>query len=76
MNYVIEAFDKNTETLIFEIAIPDGNFESLKAIMGWSSIEDSYYGYDLDRPKLSKFEALLGKEIFDPRYDFQLGCYD
>jgi len=76
MNYVIEVFDKNTEELIFEIAIPDGNFDSLKAIMGWSSIEDSYYGYDLDRPQLSRLEALLGKEIFDLRYDFQMGCYD
>jgi hypothetical protein len=75
MNYVIEAFDKNTEALIFEIAISDGNFENLKEIMGWSGIEDSYYGYDLDRHQLSKLEALLGKEIFDPRYDFQLGCY-
>ncbi|MCQ2032284.1 DUF7683 domain-containing protein [Stutzerimonas zhaodongensis] len=76
MNYVIEAFDKSREALIFEIKIPDGNFESLKVIMGWSSIEDSYYGYDLDRSQLSKLEALLGREIFDPRYDFQLGCYD
>lgn len=75
MNHVIEAFDKNTEALIFEIAIPDGNIENLKIIMGWSSIEDSYYGYNLDRLQLSKLEALLGKEIFDPRYDFQLGCY-
>lgn len=76
MNYVIEAFDKNTETLVFEVAIPDGSFENLKTIMGWSSIEDSYYGYDLDRSQLSKLETLLGREIFDSRYDFQLGCYD
>ncbi|PKM29492.1 MAG: hypothetical protein CVV07_10375 [Gammaproteobacteria bacterium HGW-Gammaproteobacteria-11] len=75
MNYVIEAFDKNTEALVFEIPIPDGNVENLKSIMAWSSIEDSYYGYDLDRLQLSKLEALLGRSIFDPGYDFQLGCY-
>ena len=75
MNYVIEAFDKDTDALIFEVPVPDGNLENLKTIMGWSNEEDSYYGYNLDRDQLSKLETLLGKDIFDPRYDFQLGCY-
>ncbi|MGH8601262.1 MAG: DUF7683 domain-containing protein [Gammaproteobacteria bacterium] len=75
MKHVIEAFDKNTESLVFEEAIPDGNLEKLKQIMGWASDEDSYYGYDLNRSQLSELEILIGKEVFDPRYDFQLGCY-
>lgn len=75
MNYVIEAFDKNTEALVFEITVPDEKIESLKIIMGWSTIEDSYYGYDLDSLQLSKLEALLGRSIFEPEYDFQLGFY-
>lgn len=75
MKYVIEAFDKNTESLVFEETIPDGNLEKLKEIMGWTSDEDSYYGYDLDHSQLIKLEALIGKSIFDPNYDFQLGCY-
>ncbi|AXI60212.1 hypothetical protein DLD99_06915 [Pseudomonas kribbensis] len=75
LNHTIEAYDKKTELLVFEVNIPDGNIEQLRKIMNWTKPEDEIYGYDLDSQKITELENLIGTEFFDPQFDFQLGCY-
>ncbi|MEO6677329.1 MAG: hypothetical protein ABIO21_08135 [Pseudomonas sp.] len=74
MFYVIEAFDKETELLAFEEELPNGYDEQLKAIMGWTSDQQGWEGYNLTRAQLSALEEILGKKIYDPAYLFQLSC--
>lgn len=74
MNYVIEAFDKKTEMLVFEEAIPSGCDEKIKAIMGWTEEQQGWEGYDLTKDQFDSLEALLGKKIFNTAYLFQLIC--
>ena len=71
----IDAFDKETEFLVFEVPIPEGNIEQLRIIMNWSEPEDEIYCYDLDSAQISQLEALIGITFYDPKYDFQIGCY-
>jgi hypothetical protein len=42
MIYVIEAFDKTTDLLVFEEKIPCGHDEKIKLIMGWT--EEQWVG--------------------------------
>ncbi len=72
--YVIEAFDKETELLVFEEELPSGYDEQLKEIMGWTSDQQGWEGYNLTRAQLSALEEILGKNIYDPVYLFQLSC--
>lgn len=74
MIYRIEAFDKKTELLVFEEELPRGCDERLTAIMMWSSKQQGWEGYDLSADQLAALEMLLGKDIFDPAYIFQLTC--
>jgi hypothetical protein len=36
MIYIIEAFDKTTDLLVFEEKLPCGHDEKIKLIMGWT----------------------------------------
>jgi hypothetical protein len=75
VNHVVEAFDKKTDLLVFEVPIPGGNIEQLRIIMNWSEPEDEIYGYDLDNVQIAQLEALIGLTLYDSTYDFQIGCY-
>ncbi|UZE13284.1 hypothetical protein [Pseudomonas sp. B21-053] len=74
MIYRVEAFDIQTEFLAFEEDLPSGCDEQLKVIMGWTSDQQGWEGYDLTRTQLSALEEILGKEIYDPAFLFQLSC--
>jgi hypothetical protein len=45
VRHAVEAFDKKTEFLVFEVPIPRENIEKLRIIMKWSEPEDEIYGY-------------------------------
>jgi hypothetical protein len=75
VNHVIYAFDKETEALVFEVPVSMDDIEKLRKIMKWASAEDEIYGYDLDSSQIKQLETLLGRDFYNPQYDFQLACY-
>ncbi|MNE99633.1 hypothetical protein D3C80_1983410 [compost metagenome] len=74
MKYIIEAFDKETELLAFEVELPDGCDAQLAAIMSWSSPQRGDEGYDLSATQMVAIEALAGRQFSDQNYIFQLTC--
>ena len=74
MKYTVEAFDKETEILAFEVDLPNGCDVKLAEIMKWSSPQRGDEGYNLSVPQLKSIESLAGRQIFDPNYIFQLTC--
>ena len=72
MIYRIEAFDRKTEFLVFEEDLPSGCDENLAAIMNWSCKQEGWEGYDLSNDQLAALEKLLGRNVFDSKYTFQL----
>ncbi|MGF6285116.1 DUF7683 domain-containing protein [Pseudomonas silensiensis] len=74
MIYVIEAFDKKTELLAFEEELPNGYEKELKAIMGWTTDQQGWEGYNLTTEQLDSLEEILGKKIYNPSFLFQLTC--
>lgn len=74
MNYIIEAFDKITESLAFEIELPEGCDEKLAAIMGWSFLQRGDEGYDLDFSQIEAIEKLADRSFYDNDHIFQLTC--
>ncbi|WP_434561200.1 hypothetical protein J3P80_01525 [Pseudomonas sp. D2-30] len=76
MIYMIEAFDRKTGFLDFEEKIPEGQEERTKQIMGWANEQEGWEGYNLTRAQLSKFEEILGKEIYRSSCIFQITCND
>lgn len=74
MIYLIEAFDKESGFLAFEEELPSGSDQAIKTIMGWTEEQQGWEGYDLSHEQLGALEKLLGKEIYNPAYKFQLSC--
>lgn len=74
MIYLIEAFDRGSGFLAFEIELPSGSDQTIKTIMGWTAKQEGWEGYDLSHGQLGALEKLLGKEIYNPAYKFQLSC--
>lgn len=74
MIYLIEAFDKESGFLAFEEELPSGSDQAIKTIMGWTAEQQGWEGYDLSHEQLGALEKLLGKEIYNPAYKFQLSC--
>ena len=74
MKYIIEAFDKETELLAFEVDLPDGCDAQLAAIMGWLSPQRGDEGYDLNATQKVAIEALAERKFDDQNYIFQLTC--
>ena len=75
LKHTVEAFNKRTARLAFEIPVPDGNIERLRIIMHWVNPEDEIFGYDLDQEQIKQLEALIGRAFYDSKYDFQMGCH-
>ncbi|EJM48384.1 MULTISPECIES: DUF7683 domain-containing protein [unclassified Pseudomonas] len=74
MIYIIEAFDRESEFLVFEEKLPNGCDQELKTIMGWTSDQQGWEGYDLTSEQLEALERILGKKIHNPALIFQLSC--
>ncbi|WP_246882139.1 DUF7683 domain-containing protein [Pseudomonas chlororaphis] len=74
MRYTVEAFDKETEFLAFEINLPNGCDAQLVEIMEWASPQRGDEGYNLSRGQLAAIEKLVGRAFYDPGYIFQLTC--
>jgi hypothetical protein len=54
--------------------LPSGCDENLAAIMNWSCKQEGWEGYDLSNDQLAALEKLLGRNVFDPKFTFQLTC--
>ena len=52
MKYTVEAFEKETELLAFEMDLPDGCDAQLASIMGWAAPQRGDEGYDLNPHQL------------------------
>lgn len=74
MKYIVEAFDKETEYLAFEVALPDGCEAQLTAIMGWLTPQHGDEGYNLRVAQLEAIETLVGRRFYDKSHIFQLTC--
>ena len=74
MIYVVEAFDKESESLAFEIELPEGCETQLAKIMNWTSPQRGDEGYNLTDTQLSSIEVLAGKHFKNDKYIFQLTC--
>lgn len=74
MSYIVEVFDKKSETLIFEVRLPTGSDAQLEQIMGWSTPQRGDEGYNLSPSQAAAIEALAGKRFYDDDHVFQLTC--
>jgi hypothetical protein len=74
MKYTIEAFDKNTDALAFDINLPDGCDSQLSEIMGWSTPQRGDEGYDVTAEQAAAIEALASRRFYDNDHIFQLTC--
>jgi hypothetical protein len=74
MSYIVEIFDKKSETLTFEIRLPTGSDAQLKQIMEWSTPQRGDEGYNLSPSQAAAIEALAGKRFYDDDHIFQLTC--
>lgn len=74
MKYIIEAFDKETELLAFEVDLPNGCDAQLAAIMNWLSPQRGDEGYNLSARQIVAIEKLAGRQFSDQHYIFQLTC--
>ncbi|AJO76020.1 MULTISPECIES: hypothetical protein [Pseudomonas] len=72
MKYLVEAFDKKTELLVFDVELPVGCDERVKEIMGWAVDPQGWEGYDLSAVQLTEFEKITEKKFDRSVYDFQL----
>lgn len=72
--YTVEAFDKQTESLAFEVNLPDGCDAQLAEIMGWSAPQRGDEGYDLDATQIAALEVLANRQFYDSDHVFQLTC--
>ncbi|WP_434696836.1 hypothetical protein J3P89_04700 [Pseudomonas sp. Z1-14] len=74
MKYIVEAFDRSSEFLAFEVELPENCDVRLKQIMGWTAPQRGDEGYDLSPSQAAAIEALVGKEFYDDDHIFQLTC--
>ena len=74
MNHSVLIFDKTTEELINEVAIPGEHAEQLKALMGWASDEEAIYEYDLTPAQVRAIETWVKSTLKTPNGHYQLSC--
>ncbi|QTT91505.1 DUF7683 domain-containing protein [Pseudomonas chlororaphis] len=72
MKYRVEAFDKQTECLVFEVELLAGCDEQLKRLMEWTVEQQGWEGYDLSADQLVVLEGISGRKFDILVYDFQL----
>ena len=74
MNHSVLIFDKTTQVLINEVAIPGEHAEQLKALMGWASDEEAIYEYDLTPAQVRAIETWVNSRLETPNGLYQLSC--
>lgn len=74
MKYIIEAFEKESELVVFEVNLPEGSGSQLAQIMGWSVPQRGDEGYDLTPSQAAAIEVLASKQFYDRNHVFQLTC--
>lgn len=74
MKYIVEAFDKETEFLAFEVDLPEGCDTELAAIMNWTSAQRGDEGYNLNSAQVEAIEKLASRQFYDQNHIFQLTC--
>ena len=74
MKYIIEAFDKKTKFLVFEVQLPNGHDAQLAQIMGWLEPQRGDEGYNMTSDQIAAIEALVGSPFYDDDHIFQLTC--
>jgi len=72
MKFLVEAFDRKTELLVFEFVIPAIHDEQVKAIMEWTTEQQGWEGYDLRADQLVALDKLANENFDTSAYDFQL----
>jgi hypothetical protein len=72
--YTIEAFDKETGFLDFEVSLPADCDAPLAKIMGWSTPQRGDEGYDLDATQIAALESVANRPFYDKDHVFQLTC--
>ncbi|QLL13799.1 DUF7683 domain-containing protein [Pseudomonas chlororaphis] len=72
MKFLVEAFDKETELLVFDVELPADCDERVKEIMGWTVDPQGWEGYDLTAVQLTEFEKITERKFDLSAYDFQL----
>jgi hypothetical protein len=74
LKYIIEAFDKKTEFLAFEVELPEGCDSHIAEIMRWSMPPRGDEGYNLTVSQIAAIEALASRQFYDNDHIFQLTC--
>ena len=74
MKYIIEAFDKETGFLAFEIELPEGCDSHISEIMGWATTPRGEEGYNLSANQIAAIEKVAGRQFYDSSSIFQLTC--
>ncbi|MDU7558188.1 hypothetical protein GHO25_21935 [Pseudomonas sp. FSL R10-1350] len=74
MNHSVLIFDKTTEELINEVAIPGAHAEQLKALMGWASDEEAIYEYALTPAQVRAIQTWVESTLETPNGLYQLSC--
>lgn len=74
MKYAIEAFDKESDLLDYELSLPSGCDARLAKIMDWSTPQRGDEGYDLDATQIAALELLVKTRFYNEDHVFQLTC--
>ncbi|WP_202602095.1 DUF7683 domain-containing protein [Photobacterium halotolerans] len=79
MKVVVEAFDKESELLVFEIEIENSHLEKIKQIAGLTEDDMNFLisgagGFDLSADQVKEIEMATSTAIYRLDCDFQLGA--
>jgi hypothetical protein len=74
LKYIVEAFDKKTEFLDFEVELPGNCDSQIAKIMGWSTPPRGDEGYNLNASQIAAIEALASRQFYNHNFIFQLTC--
>ena len=69
---LIAAYDKTSEFLVCEIVISNEEFEAVKEILGRSSNDPMYGGYEIPIEILDNVKKLFGNRLLDGDFNYFL----
>lgn len=75
--YTIEAFNKESELLEFEVNIPQNQLSEFSSIMGWSiddlkKFKKGFFVADINNKQAVEFEKLLQKKFYSDTLILQM----
>ena len=74
MKYIIEAFDRETDFLAFEVELPEGCDLQIAKIMDWPTAPRGEEGYNLSANQIAALEKVAGRQFYNNTSIFQLTC--